>query len=122
MMKFIDGPAVGAVLYLRRAPTVLRVTQTAAGSIDALDQVADVPEPDGKLTAYLRVGPAEHVHVCRQPRSVSGWFVAAEYRVLSFQPPDETMRSTEAWHAWCEINKPVIMQEYYKYSPVKQGT
>ena len=45
MTRFLDGPAAGVLLALRRAPLYLRVVYHAKREEpwDALDQLADVP-------------------------------------------------------------------------------
>lgn len=40
MVRFLDGPAAGLVLWLRRAPLYLRVTLDARAHFDALDPAA----------------------------------------------------------------------------------
>lgn len=91
MITFSDGPAHGIILDLRRAPKFLRVVINAEGEVDALDQ----------LHAYELVGKPSRYHVCRTPRRLSGWHIAAQYRHVPQQPSDATMRDTAEWQAWC---------------------
>lgn len=102
MVKFLDGPAKGLTLQLRRAPLYLRVTE--ADGWDALDQLDDVPLGDETLTAYRRVGTAGTLHVDgrdKKGRRWGAWYALAEYRVAEPQPSDAVMRETAAWRKWC---------------------
>lgn len=98
MTRFLDGPAAGVVLMLRRAPVYIRVVR--GRQWDALDQLDDTPEPDELVTAYQRVGNAGTVHI-DFTRKRSAWFATATYRVVPDQPPDRVVRSTYLWRAWC---------------------
>lgn len=98
MIRFVDGPAAGVTLMLRRAPLYLRVTK--GPHWDALDQLNDFPDPDEVLTAYRRVGTPGMVHI-DFTRKRSAWFAVATYRVVPDQPPDRVVRSTYLWRAWC---------------------
>lgn len=97
MTRFVDGPAKGQVLMLRRAVMFLRVTEES-GKFDGLDQIEDWPTAGEKLYAYEIVGKPGYVFVdgpkCR------GRFVIAEYRLVSPQPTDAQMRSVGGWHDW----------------------
>jgi len=44
MTRFLDGPAQGETLMLRRAPILLRVTRDPMGNFDGLDQLDDRPD------------------------------------------------------------------------------
>lgn len=50
MTTFIDGPAKGQTLMLRRNPVYLIVTEEN-GKFDALDQLEDAPKPTEKQPA-----------------------------------------------------------------------
>jgi hypothetical protein len=41
MIRFLDGPAMGQSLELKRTPRYLRVVRSAAGTWDALDLIAE---------------------------------------------------------------------------------
>jgi hypothetical protein len=95
---FIDGPAAGTNLMLRRAPIYLRVTiDAAAGKVDALDQLDDRPEDQETVHVYRKV-PGTRSMFCIRP---GGCFETAEYRWI----PDavgEELRETSAWRAWVD--------------------
>ncbi len=102
MTKFVDGPAAGVTLALRRSPLFLRVVRSGS-DWDALDQVDDTPGPSEALFAYRRVDSFGPVHVLGQDkagRRWSGWFEHADYAVCDPQPTEATMRSTLAWREW----------------------
>lgn len=104
MISFVDGPAAGQVVTLKRAPRYLRVTCTRKGrepTWDALDQLGDEPRADEALYAYRLVEGGHPVHLCMSPRRLSGWYVMGKYALVEPQPDDRTMRVTEAWRAWC---------------------
>lgn len=98
MSRFVDGPAEGKSLLLRRAPKLLRVTRSDAGEIDALDQLDDRPKPNETITVYERVTTPSTVHI--NMRGGCGRYQIADYRQTSRQPDDATARSTAAWRAW----------------------
>lgn len=104
MIKFLDGHAEGQVLELRRLPMFLRVVRSRGGNWDALDQLDDEPKASETIFVYKRRDdlPISKIHVCRSPRSKSGWLVSASYSVLPEQPGDEDVRSTAAWRPWVE--------------------
>lgn len=105
MTRFIDGPAKGVTLMLRRAPLYLRVTirpMPGAGDKlpwDALDQPEDTPTPDETLVAYIRQGPASGAFI-DGPR-VAGFYTLADYVMVPEQPTDAQMRDNAAWREWC---------------------
>jgi hypothetical protein len=97
--RFVDGPASGTVLQLRRAPVLLRVVRGHAGEWDALDQLEDVPRADETLVVYRRVGRPSRCHI-NAGRGRSGWYAIAEYRVVADQPTEDVVRDTRRWRAW----------------------
>jgi hypothetical protein len=101
MTRFTDGPAAGKTLMLRRAPVFLRVVRNAKGEWDALDQLGDQPEPSETIVAYRKVKDDGWVHLRSAKRGASGFYLSAQYAVVDPQPDDSTMRSTQAWRAWC---------------------
>ncbi len=109
MTTFVDGPAKGKTLMLRRAVVFLRVTVNEAGEIDALDQPEDTPKPSEEwIYAYINTGEREgnvHIRYGGNKKHLSGFYPMAEYRLYSFQPPDEIMRDNAKWREWCESKR-----------------
>lgn len=113
MARFLDGPAEGCDLMLRRCPPYLRVVVKIPGApaptIDALDQLEDVPAPNEVVVVYRRVdGTFSRMHFCfrGKDRGKSGWQETGEYRHL----PDvdgEQLRDTAAWRAWA-MEQPMV--------------
>ena len=102
--SFINGPAGTQVLMLRRSPRFLRVIRSAGGKWDALDHTDDLPYAGDTLYAYRRVG--EPIVGCidyrgGDGRRTGGRFSFARYAHVDPQPPDEVLRDTAAWQAWC---------------------
>ena len=117
MTKFLDGPAAGISLGLRRCPIYLRVVyHNVKKTWDALDQLEDKPSWDETVYAYKQSAFHGMVHVCRRPTG-SGYFGMAEYQVIHPQPPRETLRSNQAWQEWCHSQPDVI--ELLKQLPAK---
>lgn len=52
MTRFIDGPAEGVTLMLKRTPVYLRVVRNRQGKWDALDQLDDSPASDEEIFVY----------------------------------------------------------------------
>lgn len=106
MTTFLDGPAEGMALMLRRAPRYLRVTATRHADHlewDALDQLEDQPRPGETLYAYEIEGEAGVCHIYRRGGG-SGWYAHAQYRWLADEQPDDaTMRDSIAWRQWCLV-------------------
>lgn len=104
MTKFLDGPAEGALLTIRRCPLYLRAVQGTDGKWDALDQLDDVAAPGETLVAYRRVGEAG---VClvdwtEGGRRRGGSFATGEYRVVEGQPDQKVMADNTLWRQWCQ--------------------
>jgi hypothetical protein len=105
LTKFLDGPAAGVVLSLRRAPIFLRVVRNKLArsqekAWDALDQVDDTCKPREEVVVYVRAGEATMVHVCARPRG-SGWYAMAQYKMFDPQPSPDDVFLNEDWQAWC---------------------
>lgn len=110
MTRFLDGPAAGVVLMLRRAPLFLRVVHHAKRKEpwDALDQLADVPGEHEELFAYERVAKPTFMHLkCsgKGAKGASGFYAMAEYRLVAEQPAETVMRDTKAWRGWCWVRR-----------------
>lgn len=99
-------PLFSGVLTLKRVPKYLRFTcgglTGCSRSWDALDQLDDTPQPHERIFAAVRKGQGS-VHLDRivKGKRVGEWYTTADYELIDPQPSDETMRSTELWHAWC---------------------
>lgn len=106
MTTFVDGPAAGQHLSLKRAPVFLRVVVADGGlsgpKWDALDQLCDTPQRKEVIYAYRIVGQPSMVHINRGRRGGSGFYQMAQYRLVLEQPSDAVMRSNFEWRAWCE--------------------
>lgn len=107
MTTFIDGPAKGQTLQLRRAPVFLRVTEKD-GEFDGLDQLDDRPKPGETLHAYrLTKKPGGmHILVHGKNRARGGFWPIAEYELVPEQPSQELMRQSFAWEAWTDNEAP----------------
>lgn len=103
MTSFIDGPAWGQHLSLRRSPFLLRVTKRGT-TFDALDQVGDEPETGEVLFAYVIAGKPSWCHIKSSKPGASGFFMIAQYKLVDPQPSPEEMATRRSWVAWCEKN------------------
>jgi hypothetical protein len=88
-------------LLLRRAPLFLRVVRDSRTlGWDALDQLADVPQPDEQLFIYRRVSDVGRIHVDRARRhGGSIWAAVATYEYV--KDADVDARDTRKWQTWC---------------------
>lgn len=101
MVKFVDGPAAGVILEIRRAPKLLRVVVDDAGKWDALDQLDDKPRLNETVHVYRLASEVTNVHLCRRGRGArSGWVAIAEYRHYAQQPDKATGIHQRLWQAW----------------------
>lgn len=104
MIRFLDGPAAGRSLMLRRAPLYLRAVWDAVNQKwDALDQLTDLPAPGEMIVVYRRTGEpsAAFIDWTEKGRRRGGCFAVAEYALVSDQPDDATTRLTKSWRKWC---------------------
>lgn len=101
MCQFVDGPAGGVYLNLRRAPLFLRAVRDAE-EWNALDQLYDRAKPDEKIYAYVLVDPPSSYHllVRGKGKKGGGWFQHGQYTLVHPQPPDDVMRDNTKWRAW----------------------
>lgn len=105
MIQFLDGPAAGVSLMLRRAPFMLRVVRKwGTNAWDALDQLDDVAKIDETIYAYRAAGNFGWVHI-RASGGNGGRFMTGKYRVLAEQPEDSILRDNRAWAEWCDANR-----------------
>lgn len=107
MTAFIDGPAVGQTLFLKRAPLLLRVVRSSRGW-DALDQPTDAPQKDERVFVYVRATDVRQMHVRRS--GGGGFFAGADYRFLPEQPDDAIIRDAARWQAWTEATGPLLLR------------
>jgi hypothetical protein len=105
---FLDGPAQGVVLDLRRAPFMLRVVKNhKTGEWDALDQPDDVVKPTEQVFVYRSTAAPSHIKC--QKRSESGFYESTSYQLLAEQPKEETIRTNQGWRAWCDANREALV-------------
>lgn len=103
MSRFLDGPARGVDLELRRAPLLLRVTRSPSGDWDALDQLDDEPKPDEIIYVYRREGEPTRAMVdwCdKGGRRRGGCREFADYQYVADAPVDAVLRNTDRWRDW----------------------
>lgn len=105
MTRFLDGPAKGQTLMLKRSPILLRVTWDGK-KWDALDMIEDTPHPGEKLFAYYITKKEGACHVStsdKNGRRGGGFYSCAEYTAVPLrdQPPDAVLRDNDGWRAWC---------------------
>jgi hypothetical protein len=99
MTRFVDGPAAGITLYLRRAPLFLRaVRERGHDTWDALDQIEDVPKTTEEIVVYKLEGEPSWMHINR--RGGGGIYRGGTYRVVDPQPADERLRDVFHWREW----------------------
>jgi hypothetical protein len=99
MTTFLDGPAKGKTLMLRRTPKYLRVVVDQDGAVDALDQLEDAPRPDERVFAYILQENKGSVHL-NMGRGRGGFYTLAGYKLISPQPDDTLLRANAAWRRW----------------------
>lgn len=109
MIEFMDGPAEGVTLQLRRMPILLRVTRKPSrckAEWDALDQLEDQPDPAEEIFVYRRRDdlPQSKYHLLRSPRKLSGWYWSGTYSLFLPQPADDQVRTTAAWQEWANAH------------------
>ena len=105
MTRFLNGPAAGTTLMLRRAPDYLRaVRDIPGGTWDALDQLDDVADPAEEIAVYRLEGEPTWIHVRRAKGG--GVFRGGAYRLVDPAPPDDQVRTTKAWRTWTRAQGP----------------
>lgn len=102
--KFLDGPAQGIVLSLRRAPSLLRLVRSDKGEWDALDQLEDKPRFDETVHVYRLVTNDGRMHICgtKNGKRWGGYFHLAEYRLYEHQPDKATGLHKRLWQVWAQ--------------------
>lgn len=102
MTRFLDGPAAGVTLQLRRAPYFLRVTDNGT-EWDALNNPEDEARPNERLYCYTwkqRPG-GMHLLIRGKNKHQGGFFQNGVYGFREEQPSDEIMRDNGKWTQWC---------------------
>jgi hypothetical protein len=99
MSRFMDGPAAGATLCLRRAPYFLRVVIDADGPIDALDLLDDATRPGETPYCYRLTDQPTHAIYCSRGKGCRAEAIGT-YLLHDPQPPEHTMRDNTAWQTW----------------------
>jgi hypothetical protein len=96
---FVDGPAAGKRLDLRRAPLYLRVVIDADGGVDALDLLDDTPDPGEAIYVYRMSANLGSGIACTRGKGCRP-FNMSEYKLHGQQPPDDVARDFEKWRGW----------------------
>lgn len=101
MFSFVNGPAHGVTLNLRRAPKLLRVVDNGQ-DFDALDQLDDEPRDDEIVHVYHRIGekPFQGI-MCMRGHGCQVFVGPVRYRYFERQPDAGITRDTGAWRNWC---------------------
>ena len=101
MTHFLDGPAAGKNLMLKRTPIFLRAVVDEAGKWDALNELGDKPLAGETCYAYRTPGPRGTAHV-NMGRKGGGFYPITDYTLVPEQPSQEVMRDEAAWAEWCQ--------------------
>lgn len=114
MTRFLDGPAAGVMLSLRRAPIMLRVVRSCMGNWDALDQPEDVAQPREEIFVYRLTAPPSRYHLCIRGKGKkdAGFYHSGNYAHLADAPDGEQFRDNDAWAKWCEDNWESLVPEW----------
>jgi hypothetical protein len=114
LITFADGPAMGRILHLRRAPLLLRVVILGA-AIDALDLLTDEPQAcEQVVIVYRAVEVRRYVHV-KAVGPTNGWWARCRYEMVPQhqQPKPVIVRRKEAWREWCRQNARLLCGEVW---------
>jgi hypothetical protein len=104
MTKFINGPADGVTLMLRRASLLLRVVYSdTKDEFDALDWITDSPQWHEGVYVYRRIGEpmVMMIDYCDRRGRHGQRVASAEYEFLPAQPAEQYLRRPDAWQSWC---------------------
>lgn len=96
---FLDGPAQGKSLNLRRLPHFLRVVISADGTVDALDQLDDVCASSETPHVYRMEGSVGRAIFCSRGHGCRTEEIA-DYRYHDQQPEESVLRDNDAWAEW----------------------
>jgi len=109
MITFVDGPAPGQTLVVRRAKFFLRVTFDGS-KWDCLNEYFDTAAAGETLYVYLLIEKPTAVHLKMTKRSQSGWYAMARYRFLPEQPADADIRENASWRIWCLAQEDLLAE------------
>lgn len=98
MTTFIDGPAKGNILMLKRAPIYLRAVSNAEGKWDACDQLEDTVHPGEVPVAYVLAETPGQAFI-DGPR-IRGLYPISRYQLVLNQPDASVMMNNNLWAAW----------------------
>lgn len=91
-------------LTLKRVPRFLRFVLTGADwkTLDALDQLDDAPRAgEHVIAAEKRDESRMHLDGYKNGRRCGWWENIATYEPVPDPPPQDVLRDTAAWQAWC---------------------
>lgn len=112
MSHFLDGPAVGTVLSLRRSPLFLRVVRdTASGDFDALDQLDDSVRDNEVVFAYRLVKHTGSAFICSRGRGCQQMQISS-YCLCEEQPLPAVLRDNAAWREWATNQAEAMLQNF----------
>jgi hypothetical protein len=110
MTTFLNGPAKGQTLMLKRSPILLRVCLNGK-KWDALDQPDDLPHPAEIMFVYVLKEFKGHCMI-----NPGGCYPLAKYELFepTEQPSHAIMRNRDQWQKWCIDNgaDPDLSHEY----------
>lgn len=119
MTNFLDGPAEGHALMLKRRPIALRVVVSSGGEVDALDQPEDRPEDNEVCHLYIlaKEGAAAFIDG-RDPKTGKRWggrYMGGDYRLFPDQPEQDVMRRRCDFVEWCQQNLSIITATHNRF-------
>lgn len=123
MTAFVDGPAAGEILMLRRAPVMLRVVRSKLGKWDALDQPDDAAKAGEQIFVYRLAEKPSRYHLCirGKGKKEGGFYWSGKYELLPENVADEVLRDTAAWARWCVQNFDRLMPEWAKKESIEHS-
>lgn len=125
MIRFLDGPAGGVLLTLRRAPQYLRVVRDAQGQWDALDQLDDQPAVGETIFAYRMASFDGSAHYCGRDakgKRFGRTEAHAAYRYIDPQPEPLWLCNNTHWQAWAIAQGPALPQYAPAPEPAAEAT
>lgn len=107
MTTFVDGPAKGQTLMLKRSPCCLRVTVKETGDkskpvkYDALDQLEDKPEFGETVYVYELTAIPGVAFI--DGAKIHGRYSIAQYKLMNYQPSYAVLIDNDRWEQWCNL-------------------